>query len=191
MSSWLLTLGLVIGVGMLVGCATPYGETEPAEVTAAVTSDRTEPKKKSAHVEDSSKVSEANDTSEANDPSTTSGSAATPTASPTKTTVTAAPASVSFSWNRVNEKAEYSLDLLLKDRTTVGPCIGVTWIHQDLSTTFRGNCPSSEASPSVAMSDIDGFQLCWAEDDDWKHATCTHVVWDGTSSTVTFDTSAP
>lgn len=175
--------GLVATLGVLAGCATAYGDADPPVPSPAAegrdkseTSGTSEPDAKSV----TSELAK-------NTPSPSPDSAAKPAAAPTKTTVAAPPASIAFSWNRVSATAEYSLDVILEDRTTIGPCIGVTWIHRKLSTTFRGNCPSSDAHPTVAMDQIDGFQLCWAENDDWKNAECTHVVWDGSSSTVTFD----
>jgi hypothetical protein len=101
--------------------------------------------------------------------------------------VAASPSSIAFSWNRVSATAEYSLDVFTKDGVLVGPCISVDWIHRRLTTTFRGTCPSSDAHRTMAMPNVDAFQLCSAENGDWPHATCTKVDWDGVSADVAFD----
>jgi hypothetical protein len=157
--SWTLAaLGLSV---MLVACASPYGEAESIplpERTRETTVSETEPA-----------VAESEP------------------AAPPAQVIAGPPSSIAFSWNRVSATAEYSFDVLTKDGTLVGPCISVDWIHRRVTTTFRGTCPSSDAHRTIAMTNIDAFQLCSAENGDWPHATCTKVVWDGVSATVTFD----
>ena len=129
---------------MLVACASPYGEADSIplpERTGETTAQQTTQKKT------------VETPAEATKPETDA---------PLAQVVAGPPSSIAFTWNEVSPTAEYSLDVLRKDGVLVAPCISVEWIHRELTTTFRGACPSSDAYPTIAMTDIEGFQLCSA-----------------------------
>jgi hypothetical protein len=151
---------------LVAGCAS-YGEAEEpsasAQLVTATEGQNAQKKKKK--------------------PPTATADAPPPAASKSEP-APAKPASIAFSWNKVSDDAQYSLDAIMRSGVIVGPCIGVTTLGYDLTTTFDGHCVTPDIH--LQMEDISDFRICWAEYDDWAHATCTSADWDGASSSVVF-----
>lgn len=61
-------------------------------------------------------------------------------------------------WNPLGGGNGYSLDLVLRDGTTIGPCIAVGRIGQSTSTTYSGVCPDAN-DRLVHKSEIGAFRL--------------------------------
>jgi hypothetical protein len=89
-------------------------------------------------------------------------------------TDTGAPKSVALTWPMKSNTATYSLDVQRADDSWIAPCVNSATIKRGLSMMFDGRCPSG-TSKSVNMQTIKAFRICWAENEDWVHATCTAV----------------
>jgi hypothetical protein len=61
---------------------------------------------------------------------------------------------------------QYSLDVVKKDRTWIGPCIAVGRIKDALGTTYVGICPDG-GDQLVDKGDIDAFRLYYSNNDTW------------------------
>lgn len=116
------------------------------------------------------------------------GAAAAPaSAAPENSEDTSLP--VLVTWNGLTG-SEASLDVVLKDGRVIGPCVGVDVLRDEyrrkisdgLGYVFTGACVTPGITPK--SSDIDAFQLCTAENDDWARATCTSTKWNHTRQTV-------
>ncbi len=65
---------------------------------------------------------------------------------------------VQLSWNSLGAGYNYSIDLVLRDGSVIGPCIAVGHIGQNTSTTFTGICPDA-ADRLVHKSQVQSFRL--------------------------------
>lgn len=65
---------------------------------------------------------------------------------------------VTLSWNSLGSGYNYSLDLVLRDGSVIGPCIAVGHIGQNTSTTFTGICPDA-VDRLVHKSEVQAFRL--------------------------------
>lgn len=116
----------------------------------------------------------------------------------TGTSGTASPSSgkglpVMVTWNPV-PNSEASLDLILTGGRTIGPCVAVDVLRDEfrrkvsdgLGYLFKGECVSPRITP--ASDEIVAFQVCTAQNNDWKAAKCTRSApWNHTSGTVHID----
>lgn len=93
-------------------------------------------------------------------------------------------------WNGV-PNAEASLDLVLTNGRTIGPCVAVDVLRDEfkrkvsdgLGYSFRGECVSPHITP--VPDEIVAFQVCTAVNDDWGAAKCTRSApWNHKSGTV-------
>jgi glycosyl hydrolase family 43/SH3 domain-containing protein len=62
----------------------------------------------------------------------------------------------------------YSLDVVLRDGTWVGPCIGAGTLGTSTATTFTGVCPGAN-NRLVHKSDIATFRLYYSNDGTWRN----------------------
>ncbi len=65
---------------------------------------------------------------------------------------------VRVSWPSLGGANEYSLDVVLRDGSVIGPCIAVWRIHNSTSTVFNGICPDA-ADRLVHKSEVQAFRL--------------------------------
>ena len=65
---------------------------------------------------------------------------------------------VEVSWNSLGGGNRYSLDLVLRNGTVIGPCIAVDRIGQNPSTTFTGVCPDA-GDRLFHKSEVRAFRL--------------------------------
>ena len=65
---------------------------------------------------------------------------------------------VLVSWNALGGGNRYSLDLVLRDGSVIGPCIAVGLIGASTSTTFTGVCPDA-GDRLVHKSEVRAFRL--------------------------------
>jgi len=65
---------------------------------------------------------------------------------------------VQVSWNALGGGNSYSLDLVLRNGSVIGPCIAVNRIGQNTSTNFVGVCPDA-ADRLVHKSEVQAFRL--------------------------------
>jgi hypothetical protein len=94
---------------------------------------------------------------------------------------TGAPKSVALTWPMKSFTATCSLDVQRADDSWIAPCVNSDMIKRGLSVMFDGKCPSGTAK-YVNMLTIKAFRICWAENEDWIHATCTAVPYSNQSS---------
>lgn len=100
---------------------------------------------------------------------------------------------VLVTWNGIANR-EASLDVILTNNRTIGPCIAVDVIRDEfkrkvsdgLGYRFTGECVSPRITPNPA--DIVAFQVCTAANDDWAHASCTRSGnWNHANGTIHID----
>jgi hypothetical protein len=100
---------------------------------------------------------------------------------------------VLVTWNGI-PNAEASLDVILTNGRTIGPCIAVDVLRDEfrrklsdgLGYMFTGECVSPRITPKA--DEIVAFQLCTAFDGDWARARCTRSApWDHTNKRVHID----
>jgi GH43 family beta-xylosidase len=84
---------------------------------------------------------------------------------------------VSLDWNEKATGTRYSLDVQRADGTWVAPCVGSAILGKSLEHAFSGACPSAGAT--VPVSEVTGFRICSAVNDDWANAVCGDAVYDG------------
>jgi hypothetical protein len=65
---------------------------------------------------------------------------------------------VRVSWNALGGGNQYSLDLVLRDGSVIGPCIAVGRIGEATSTTYTGVCPDA-GDRLVHKSEVHAFRL--------------------------------
>lgn len=95
---------------------------------------------------------------------------------------------VQVSWNQLGGGNSYSLDLVLRDGSTVGPCIAVGRIGQSTATTFTGICPDA-ADRLVHKSLVAAFRLYASSGGPFMQVGET--PYDGYSDTSTIVASPP
>ena len=168
----------------LVGCAKPYGDAAVAQRAAPRRRERCpiEPRKPAPK---SSRQGSRRTSGRDRDGTATSGTADDADVRRASTATPNAPSSVSFTWNRVTPTAQYSFDVLPTGEAWVGPCVSVDYIERRLTLTFSGDC--LRPGTTVAMSDIQDFRVCWAENGNWPAAHCSSANWDGSSADVSID----
>ncbi|OJH39593.1 hypothetical protein BON30_19080 [Cystobacter ferrugineus] len=83
---------------------------------------------------------------------------------------------VNVRWTR-KAGYSYSLDLVLRDGTVVGPCIDVNSVNRALAWSYAGRCTSPGID--VAPSNISAFRVCSAVGGDWSRARCGTTAYDG------------
>jgi len=100
---------------------------------------------------------------------------------------------VLVTWNGA-PNTEASLDVILTNGRTIGPCIAVDVLRDEyrrkisdgLGYMFTGECVSPHITPNA--DEIVAFQVCSATKDDWAHAHCTRSSpWDHTNTQVRID----
>jgi len=100
---------------------------------------------------------------------------------------------VLVTWNGV-PSTEASLDVVLTNDRTIGPCVGVEVLRDEvarkvsdgLGYVFTGECVSPHITPNA--DEIVAFQVCSAKNGDWAHASCTRsAAWDHTNKQVHID----
>jgi hypothetical protein len=79
------------------------------------------------------------------------------------------------------EGHRYSLDLVLRDGSVVGPCISVGVLDSDRHAAFTGVCPSA-SHRVVEKSKVGAFRLYYSADDTWTRFV--DVAYDGVSDDV-------
>ncbi len=96
-----------------------------------------------------------------------------------------------LSWNSMGPGFQYSLDVITKDGTHIGPCINAKTIQSKTSVTFTGVCTSAR-NKSVPLSSVDSFTLIYTNTGDWVHdAHNTKIKNDPTVSSLTFALPVP
>jgi hypothetical protein len=78
---------------------------------------------------------------------------------------------------------QYSLDVMKKDGSTIGPCIAVGRIGIALATTYVGICPD-DGNQLVDKGDIAAFRLFYSINNIWRESV--EVKYDGVSDQVAF-----
>lgn len=76
---------------------------------------------------------------------------------------------VDLRWSRV-PGAQYSVDVVTKDGTVIGPCIAVGRIGSDTSTRYRGICPDG-GDARVERSEVAAFRVYHSTDGTWTQFT--------------------
>jgi len=84
---------------------------------------------------------------------------------------------VAIRWNERVTGTQYSLDVRRSDGTWVAPCVASGIIGNSIEYVFDGNCQTSGVT--VSPSDITSIRMCSAINDDWTHAICNTVSYDG------------
>jgi GH43 family beta-xylosidase len=82
---------------------------------------------------------------------------------------------VDLRWSRI-PGAQYSVDLVTKDGTVVGPCIAVGRIGTATTTRYRGICPDG-GDVRVEKSEVAAFRVYHSTDGTWTQFT--DVAYDG------------
>ncbi|HVH40786.1 MAG TPA: M12 family metallopeptidase [Labilithrix sp.] len=90
---------------------------------------------------------------------------------------------VSLTWSRKSNTATYSLDVQDRNDSWLAPCLGSATLQRELATMFGGSCPDASGR-SVGMQHVKAFRLCWAENEDWAHASCKDTPYKGETSLV-------
>lgn len=85
---------------------------------------------------------------------------------------------IQLSWSPKSATATYSLDVQKPSGEWIAPCINAGILRRSLSTAYEGKCPSAPNN-RVDTWYLSAFRLCWAENDDWGHATCKVVPYAG------------
>ena len=80
-------------------------------------------------------------------------------------------------WNERITGSQYSLDVRRSDGSWIAPCVGNKLIVSNIEYIFDGNCHT--ASISVQPQNITSIRMCSAIKDDWSHAVCGTVPYDG------------
>lgn len=98
---------------------------------------------------------------------------------------------VRVSWNGLGGGNAYSLDVVLHDKSVVGPCIGAGIIGQSTQTTYVGVCPDAPGGGDrlIHRADIAAFRLYASPASDFRQVG--EVPYDGYSDTVTIDAKLP
>lgn len=78
---------------------------------------------------------------------------------------------------------DYSLDLVLRDGTVIGPCVSASVIGTSRSVTFGGICPS-DSHQLVEKSRIAAFRVYYSNDGTWSGERSVEVAYDGISDDV-------
>lgn len=78
---------------------------------------------------------------------------------------------------------QYSLDIVKKDGSTIGPCIAVGRIGASLGTTYTGICPDGR-DQLVDKGDIAAFRLFYSSNNIW--GTFVEKAYDGVSDELSF-----
>lgn len=86
---------------------------------------------------------------------------------------------VRLRWGSLPDHA-YSLDVVLRDGTVIGPCIGAGRIGQGTSALFDGVCPSG-GDRLVPKSKVAAFRLYYSDDGTWGGERSVEVAYDGFS----------
>lgn len=81
---------------------------------------------------------------------------------------------------------QYSLDVVLRDGTVLGPCIGAGRIGQDTEVAFGGVCPSA-GDRLVPKSEVAAFRLYYSDDGTWSGERSVEVPYDGFSEDLHVD----
>lgn len=105
-----------------------------------------------------------------------------------KSTGATPPSTVALSWNQVTSTAQFSLDVLTKDKGWIAPCVSADVLDRKLAYSFDGNCVTPGST--FALGDVSDFRVCWAENGDWAHGKCEAAGWDGTSAAVALKLSS-
>ncbi len=95
---------------------------------------------------------------------------------------------VLVSWNPLGGNHAYSLDVVLRDGSTLGPCIAVGRIGQSTSTTFKGLCPDA-FDRLVHKSEVQAFRLFASAGGPW--VPVGETPFDGYSDVVGIAASLP
>lgn len=88
-----------------------------------------------------------------------------------------AAAAVEIGWTERATGTEYSLDVRRADDTWIAPCAGELVLGTRISHVFTGACPT--ANTSVPLQEVKELRICSALADDWAHAVCGSVAYDG------------
>lgn len=72
---------------------------------------------------------------------------------------------VDLRWSAVPD-AVYSVDIVAKDGTVVGPCIATGRIGDAVTTRYRGICPDG-GDQRIAKSEVAAFRVYWSTDGTW------------------------
>lgn len=89
---------------------------------------------------------------------------------------------VRVSWNALGGGNAYSLDVVLRDKSVIGPCISAGSLGQSTSTTFVGICPDA-GDRLVHKSEIAAFRLYASPTSAFKQVG--ELPYDGYSDEVT------
>ncbi len=82
-----------------------------------------------------------------------------------------------INWNERITGTQYSLDVRRSDGTWIAPCVGNTFIVNNIQYVFDGNCRT--ASITIEPHDIISIRMCSAINNDWLHTICGTVPYDG------------
>lgn len=72
-----------------------------------------------------------------------------------------------ISWNALGGGNAYSVDLVLRDKSVIGPCIGAATLGQQTSATFAGICPDA-GDRLVHKSEVAEIRLFASPNDGFK-----------------------
>jgi hypothetical protein len=86
---------------------------------------------------------------------------------------------VDVGWSRVGD-ARYSLDVVTRDGTVRGPCIGADRVGTATSVRFRGVCPDA-GDVIVPRDEVAAFRVYYSTDGTWSRARSGEVAHDGGS----------
>jgi hypothetical protein len=95
---------------------------------------------------------------------------------------------VQVSWNSIGGGNSYSLDLVLRNGSVIGPCIAVGRIGQNTSTAYVGVCPDA-GDRLVHKSEVKAFRLYASPTDYFVQVGETQ--YDGYSDLVHIQATAP
>lgn len=95
---------------------------------------------------------------------------------------------VTVSWNGLGGSYVYSLDLVLRDGSVVGPCVGSGILNSGTSYTYKGVCPDS-GDRSIHKADIAKFRMYAAVNGNYKQAG--EATYDGYSDRIDLPITAP
>jgi hypothetical protein len=95
---------------------------------------------------------------------------------------------VQVTWNPIGGGNSYSLDVVLRDGSAIGPCIAVNRIGQNTSTTFTGVCPDA-GDRLVHKSELQAFRL-YASPNDY-FVKVGETPYDGYSDVLYVQATAP
>jgi hypothetical protein len=86
---------------------------------------------------------------------------------------------VDLSWSRVGDSS-YSLDVVKRDGTVLGPCIAAGRLGTSTEVRFRGVCPDA-GDAIVPRDEVATFRIYHSTDDTWDGARSAQLAYDGAS----------